>query len=133
LRPSRAPTALFHGHSYAGNPIACAAARASLALLDDACAARRESIERVHREGTQRLATLPKVRSPRVLGTVAALDIEGPGSYLDPIGPKLAAFAFREGVLLRPLGNVVYLLPPYCASDADLVRTYDVIYQFLTT
>jgi adenosylmethionine-8-amino-7-oxononanoate aminotransferase len=123
---------LFHGHSYAANPIACAAARASIALLDDACDARRRAIEQAHRDGIRRLAECPSVRRPRVLGTVAALEIEGPGTYLDPVGPALAAFALAEGVLLRPLGNVVYLLPPYCATSEELGHVYDVIARFLT-
>lgn len=125
--------ALFHGHSFMANPIACAAARASLALLDDGCAAQRRAIEQAHHAGIGRLAELPMVRRPRVLGTVAAVDLEGPSSYLDPIGPELAAHALREGILLRPLGNVVYLLPPYCATPEELARVYDVITKFLTT
>jgi adenosylmethionine---8-amino-7-oxononanoate aminotransferase len=124
---------LFHGHSYTANPLACAAALASLALLDPACAARLSDIEWAHREGLQGLAGFPAVRKPRVLGTVAAFDIEdgGEAGYLDPVGPELAAFALREGVLLRPLGNVVYLLPPYCATAAEVARVYDVLFRFL--
>lgn len=123
--------ALFHGHSFTANPIACAAARASLNLLDEACSARRNAIEQAHRAGTARLAELPMVRNPRVLGTVAAVEIKGPGTYLDPIGAELAAYALREGILLRPLGNVIYLLPPYCALPDELHRVYDVIARFL--
>ncbi len=123
--------ALFHGHSFTANPIACAAAGASIALLDESCAARRRAIEQAHREGTHRLATLPSVRRPRVLGTVAAVDIDGPNNYLDPIGPALAAFAFEQGVLLRPLGNTIYLLPPYCATPQEIRRVYEIIAEFL--
>jgi len=71
------------------------------------------------------------VRNCRVLGTVAACDLDGAGDYLSPIGQQLGAFALREGVLLRPLGNVVYLLPPYCATADDLVSAYRVIERFL--
>jgi adenosylmethionine-8-amino-7-oxononanoate aminotransferase len=124
----------FHGHSYTANPIACAAARASLALLDDASRARREAIESAHREGLSGLAAAySAVRSPRIIGTVAAFDIGGPGSYLDPVGPRLAEFALRRGVLLRPLGNVVYLLPPYCATPPEIANVYEVIADFLGT
>ena len=125
---------LFHGHSYTANPLACAAALASLALLDQACAARRSEIERAHREGLQGLVGFPAVRKPRVLGTVAAFDLDDGGEpgYLDPVGPELAAFALREGVLLRPLGNVVYLLPPYCATADELAAVYDMLLRFLT-
>jgi adenosylmethionine-8-amino-7-oxononanoate aminotransferase len=121
----------FHGHSYTANPIACAAGRASLSLLDDASRARRAAIERAHRAGLDRLQHYPQVCRPRVLGTVAAFELDGPGTYLDPIGPSLGVFALREGVLLRPLGNVVYLLPPYCATPEEIAGVYDLIARFL--
>jgi adenosylmethionine-8-amino-7-oxononanoate aminotransferase len=130
LSPDRRRT-LFHGHSYTANPIACAAARASLALLDDACAARRAAIEQVHVARMRELAAHPRARNPRVLGTVAAFDLAGAGSYLDPVGPALGAFALRRGVLLRPLGNVVYLLPPFCATPDEIAGVYDVIAEFM--
>jgi adenosylmethionine-8-amino-7-oxononanoate aminotransferase len=122
----------FHGHSFTGNPLACAAARASLALLDEECAARRDAIEAAHHAGLARLAGDARVLRPRVLGTVAAfeLDAEGMG-YLDPVGRELAAFAAREGVLLRPLGNTVYLLPPYCITPGELDAVYGVVQRFL--
>src|SRR5206468_10739567 len=87
----------FHGHSYTANPIACAAARASLRLLlGPECAIRRASIEAAHREGLARLATHPRVRSPRVIGTVAAFDLVAGEGYLSPIGRELAEFAAGE-------------------------------------
>lgn len=121
----------FHGHSYTANPLACAAGRASLRLLrDDACARRRAEIEAAHRAGLARIAAHPMVRSPRVLGTVAAFDLEG-GGYLDPVGRELAAFARREGVLLRPLGSVAYLMPPYCTTPEEVAGVYEVVERFL--
>jgi adenosylmethionine-8-amino-7-oxononanoate aminotransferase len=132
LSPDRRRT-FFHGHSYTANPIACAAALASLSLLDDASARARAAIEHAHEAGLARLAGHPRVRACRGLGTVAAFDIDlsaEPG-YLSPVGQELAAYALRAGVLLRPLGNVVYLLPPYCSTADDLGHAYDVIAQFL--
>lgn len=120
----------FHGHSFTGNPLACAAGRASLQLLDEGCAARRAAIESAHRDALARLSQHPLVRNPRVLGTVAAFELEG-GGYLDPVGRELAAFARGSGVLLRPLGNTVYLMPPYCATPAEVQTVYDVIGRFL--
>ena len=122
---------LFHGHSYTANPIACAAARASLALLDAESAQRREAIEGAHRAHMERLATHPRVRAPRVLGTVAAFDLDGEDGYLSSVGGELTAFAFRNGVLLRPLGNVVYVLPPFCTTLDELATIYRVIERFL--
>jgi adenosylmethionine-8-amino-7-oxononanoate aminotransferase len=124
---------LFHGHSYTANPIACAAGRASLALLDDASAARRVAIEARHRLHLAELATHPCVPSARLIGTIGALDITAgsSGGYLDPMGPRLAAFALARGVLLRPLGDVVYVLPPYCITDEQLDTVYGVIRAFL--
>lgn len=130
LSPDRKRT-LFHGHSFTANPIACAAARASLHLLDDESGRRRARIETAHREGLARLASHPAVRNPRVLGTVAAFDLEAGSGYLAPIGRELSAFALREGVLLRPLGNVVYLLPPYCITVEEVSGVYEVVERFL--
>jgi adenosylmethionine-8-amino-7-oxononanoate aminotransferase len=126
----------FHGHSFTANPIACAAARASLSLFGDRCDARRATIEDTHRRRLGQLAAHPWVRDPRVLGTMGAFDLQHPdgagfGGYLDPIGRELSAFALDAGVLLRPLGNVVYALPPYDITDEQLGRVYDVITEFL--
>jgi adenosylmethionine-8-amino-7-oxononanoate aminotransferase len=117
---------LFHGHSYTANPIACAAAIASISLLDETCAARRAMIERVHREELVELSALSGVRSARVIGTVAAFDFDADssardtngssGNYLSSAAADLARFCLESGVFIRPLGNVVYLLPPYCIT-----------------
>jgi adenosylmethionine-8-amino-7-oxononanoate aminotransferase len=123
---------LFHGHSYTANPIACAAALASLALLEgDACAAARARIEAAHRRHLATLGAHPRVRDARVLGTIAALDLVAEEGYLSPVGGELSAYALAEGVLLRPLGNVCYLLPPYCTTDDELATAYGVIARFL--
>jgi adenosylmethionine-8-amino-7-oxononanoate aminotransferase len=121
----------FHGHSYTANPLACAAARASLRLLDGDSGRRRAAIETAHREGLDRLRPHPRVRNPRVLGTVAALDLTAEQGYLSPIGRELGRFAMQHGVLLRPLGNVVYLLPPYCTTPKEIAGVYSVIEHFL--
>ena len=121
---------LFHGHSFTANPIACAAAQASLALLNDGSAARRAAIERAHRSHLATIAAHPCVTAPRVLGTVAAFNL-GSAGYLDPVGTDLSRFALERGVLLRPLGDVVYVLPPYCTTDAQLDQIYGVIAEFL--
>jgi adenosylmethionine-8-amino-7-oxononanoate aminotransferase len=123
---------LFHGHSYTANPLACAAARASLKLLDAESAGKRAGIEATHRARLGELSGHPAVTNSRILGTMAAFDLASREGYLDPVGTELAAFALNEGVLLRPLGNVVYILPPYCMSEEDLGNVYSVIALFLT-
>jgi adenosylmethionine-8-amino-7-oxononanoate aminotransferase len=125
LSPDRSRT-LFHGHSYTANPLACAAAVASAGLLDESCATSREDIERSHRRWIATL-TDPRVRNARVLGTVCAFDLGEGDGYLEPVGPALARHALRMGVLLRPLGNTVYILPPYCITQNELGQVYAAI------
>ncbi|WP_425482935.1 adenosylmethionine--8-amino-7-oxononanoate transaminase [Gemmatimonas phototrophica] len=121
----------FHGHSYTANPIACAAALASLALFTDECDQARARITETHRQQLASLQGTAGVRAVRQIGTVAAVELDAPAGYLSDIGRELAAFSLQEGVLLRPLGNVAYCLPPYCTSNAELDRVYDVIARFL--
>ncbi|MBY0429886.1 MAG: aminotransferase class III-fold pyridoxal phosphate-dependent enzyme, partial [Rhodospirillales bacterium] len=121
--------AFLHGHSFTANPLGCAAALASLDLLEaPSCGQRRAGIERLHRARLPDLARLPQVARPRVQGTIAAFDImAGEQGYGASIGGRLKAWFLERGLLLRPLGNVLYLLPPYCVEDADLDRAYDAI------
>jgi adenosylmethionine-8-amino-7-oxononanoate aminotransferase len=126
---------LLHGHSFTANPISCAAARASLRLLNNESAARREQINRTHATQLDQLAGHPLVERCRVLGTVAAFNLPDmtTSGYLSPIGRRLADFALERDVLLRPLGDVVYILPPYCSTADELTHVYSVIGQFLMT
>lgn len=123
--------ALFHGHSYTANPLACAAAIASASLFDDRCVDSRRKINEAHAAAAARFASHKRVRNARVLGTMLAFEVDEGSHYLDPLAPALHAFALERGVLVRPLGNTVYLLPPYCASSADLERAYAVVGEFL--
>lgn len=129
--------AFLHGHSFTANPLGCAAANASLdLLLDPACTAARERINAFHRARLAELAEHPLVERTRVQGTVAAFDVKVPGGdagYASAVGPKLKDSFIRDGLLIRPLGNVVYLLPPYCVSDDQLTRAYDGINRALRT
>jgi adenosylmethionine-8-amino-7-oxononanoate aminotransferase len=119
--PSRT---FFHGHSFTANPLGCAAALASLRLLDER-PQRYERMEERHRPHLEALAGHPRLRHPRLLGSAAAFDlvVERPG-YLNPAGRILQKRLLSEGVFLRPLGDVVYLLPPLCISDDELARCY---------
>ena len=115
---------LFHSSSYTANPIACAAALANLEIWRD-----EPVLERVRTLGERQrahVAGLRHVRNPRVFGTIAAFEIgEGTGDYLAAIGPSLAAHFRERDLLVRPMGDTVYVLPPYCIGEADL----DAIYQ----
>ena len=119
----------FHSSSYTANPIACAAAAANLAIWRE-----EPVLERVARLGNAqaaRLATLDGIRDPRVLGTIAAFEIGAGEGYLSDLAPRLMA-AFRErDVLLRPLGDTLYVMPPYCIGDDDLDRIYFAISEVL--
>ncbi len=112
----------FHSSSYTANPIACAAAAANLSIWRE-----EPVLERVARLGdaqAARLATLDGIRNPRVLGTIAAFEIGAGEGYLSDLAPRLmAAFRARD-VLLRPLGDTLYVMPPYCIGDDDLDRIY---------
>ena len=125
--------AFFHGHSYTGNPIACAAANANLEIFATQPVFERvAAIERTHADRLAKLRTRPGVGDVRHIGAVGALelDVADPG-YLSALRPKLYEFYLRKGVLLRPLGNVVYVLPPYVISPAELNFVYDVIEESL--
>ena len=116
---------LWHGHSFTANPLGCAAANASLNLLEENPAAF-QSFEQRHRPHLEALAGHRRVEHPRLTGTVAAFDlvVEGTSGYLNPAGPTVKRIAMEHGVFLRPLGQVVYLLPPLCITDTQLEHCY---------
>jgi adenosylmethionine-8-amino-7-oxononanoate aminotransferase len=121
--------AFFHGHSYTANPIACAAANANLQIFDtepvfESIAA----IEKVHAERLPAFAAHPGVADTRHIGTVAAIELKVPDAgYLSSLRPRLYEFFINRGVLLRPLGNVVYVLPPYVITPDQINFIYDVV------
>jgi len=119
----------FHSSSYTANPIACAAGVANLAIW------REEPVrERIADLGARQqarldaLATHPKISNARRIGTITAMELGDPnGAYLSALGPKLLAFFRERNLLLRPLGNTVYVMPPYCIKDGDLDAIYAAI------
>jgi adenosylmethionine-8-amino-7-oxononanoate aminotransferase len=121
--------AFLHGHSFTANPIACAAALASLDLLAEP--ATRQAIAALSEVHTKRLATLashPAVASTRTLGTLGALELATASRhYFDGAAAALARRLLDRGVLVRPLGPVVYLLPPYSTTAAELNGAYDAL------
>ncbi|MEA1014868.1 adenosylmethionine--8-amino-7-oxononanoate transaminase [Sphingosinicella sp. LY1275] len=116
----------FHSSSYTANPIACAAANANIAIWRDEPVLDR--VAALARRQAERLAGLKGVENKRQIGTIAALEIaDGSGSYLSALGPRLLAFFRDRDLLLRPLGNTVYVMPPYCIEEADLDAIYGAI------
>jgi adenosylmethionine-8-amino-7-oxononanoate aminotransferase len=120
--------AFLHGHSYTANPLGCAAGLASLDLLEaPACQARIQAIEDIHRHRLPGLmARHPHLIQPRICGTIAAFTLPGEG-YGSALSARLKKDFLHRGLLLRPLGDVLYLLPPYCIEDIQLHRAWDVI------
>ena len=117
----------FHGHSFTANPLGCAAALASLDLLQHN-PERYQQFEARHRHGLEQLSAHSLVKRVRCLGTMAALEVEvGAVSYLNPVGREIQRLCLEQGVFLRPLGNVVYLLPPLGISEPQLQRCYEAL------
>ena len=117
--PERART-FFHGHSFTANPLACAVAVRNWKLL------LRQPLEapgRIERFWMTALTPLrERVKDVRIRGTIAAVELDVEGGYLADVGQGLRRACLDCGVLLRPLGSVLYALPPYCTSDASLAR-----------
>jgi adenosylmethionine-8-amino-7-oxononanoate aminotransferase len=133
------PSGMFcHGHSYTANPLGCAAALASLELLQSpTTAADWQRIAAAHRRGLERIADHPLATRRRLTGTIAALDVRVPDAgYDSQVAAKLkSAFwqdnTSRDGFLIRPLGNVIYLMPPYCMTDEQLDQAWQAIARAL--
>jgi adenosylmethionine-8-amino-7-oxononanoate aminotransferase len=125
--------ALAHGHSYTANPVVCAAALANLGLLEaPGFGERVAQLERTFRVGLERLAGGGLIERPRVRGGVCAFEIGGGKSgYGAAEGRSLAAFAQERGVLIRPLGSTVYLIPPYCVTLGEVERVFGVMEEWL--
>ena len=118
----------FHSSSYTANPIACAAARANLEIWRGEPVL--ERVSDLSLRQADRLAALdgPAFLNLRRIGTITALELEQPaGDYLSSLGPELLRFFASRDVLLRPLGNTIYVMPPYCIDDTDLDAIYAAI------
>lgn len=124
----------FHGHSFTANPIACAAAIASLELLENP--ATTQNIQRISQQQkafANSIKSHPAVRAARHFGTISALEIAAfeDTSYFNEARHKLYPFFLERDILLRPLGNVLYVLPPYVITDEELDKVYSAIIELL--
>ena len=122
----------WHGHSYTGNPLGCAAGIASWKLLVENDSVF-ENMEQIHLKNFERLKELPNLKHFRVKGTVAAMDIvnDQEAGYFNTIAQDIKKNSLDLGYLIRPLGNVLYLMPPYCVSEEELDGIYDAIIELV--
>tara|TARA_B110000977_G_scaffold180812_1_gene240898 strand:+ start:2371 stop:3633 length:1263 start_codon:yes stop_codon:yes gene_type:complete len=127
--------AFLHGHSFTGNPIGCVAAIASLELLEkEDCQKAMKNITARHRVFTEKIKNLKVIKDIRQTGTVLAIELKADSSgYASTLRQGLYNDFLDQGVLLRPLGNVIYILPPYCITENELTKVYEVIETKLKT
>ena len=126
----------FHGHSFTANPIGCSAALASLDLFE-----KKETIDNIRRivernkdflVALQSRAEALRIRNLRQTGTVVAFEVEvSDEGYTSDLKEIFTKKSLERGVYLRPLGNTVYIMPPYCITDEELSRVYEVIVEVL--
>jgi len=119
----------FHSSSYTANPIACAAALANLRVWQtEPVLERVAALAAVHAKALRRFRDDRRFENVRQLGTIAALDlVVRDAGYLADIGPRLYRHFLARGFLVRPLGNTIYLMPPYCSTEAEIDALYDAI------
>jgi adenosylmethionine---8-amino-7-oxononanoate aminotransferase len=112
----------FHGHSFTAQPLACAVAVANWKLLTAGPLAAPQRIERFWQAALSPVRGQRPVKDVRIRGSIAAIELDLPGGYLAAAGRDMRQYCLQQGVLLRPLGSVLYALPPYCTSDDSLER-----------
>lgn len=117
----------YHGHSYTGNPLAAAAAVASFTIFErEPVLDRINAISQIHQQRLAEIRNHPAVGDVRSIGTVAAIELRADDAgYFSRLHPRLYQFFLDAGILLRPLGNVIYVLPPYCITAEELHFVHD--------
>ncbi|MFT4155929.1 adenosylmethionine--8-amino-7-oxononanoate transaminase [Parafilimonas sp.] len=123
----------FHGHSFTANPLACTAANASLDLFEkNNVLAQIENISAQNMAFAAQLKQLNGIKNVRTLGTILAFEmLQGDDIYLNNISQVITAKALEKGVYIRPLGNTVYIMPPYCITNEALEKVYAVLTEIL--
>ncbi|HYV35519.1 MAG TPA: adenosylmethionine--8-amino-7-oxononanoate transaminase, partial [Gemmataceae bacterium] len=122
--PDRSKT-FFHGHSFTAHPLACAVGVANWKMTASAGAAAK--MESFWNETLRPLGQSAKVRDVRICGSIAAMELNVEGGYLATVGGNIRAEGLKHGVFLRPLGNVVYAMPPLLTSHESLNRIADAV------
>lgn len=121
---------LFHGHSFTANPIGCAAANASMTLFETTAMADVERVTEFHSNNKHRIQEASPNAVVRQCGTILAMDFEADQTgYLSKLGPKMASYFLDRDILLRPLGQVLYFLPPYCITNEELEYLYNAVIE----
>ena len=121
--------AFLHSHSYTGNPLACAAALATLEIFEhNDILGENEKKSRYIKEKLEKFSLLPNVKEIRQQGMVTAIELKG-YSASERVGVKVYQYALTQGVLLRPLGHVIYFMPPYVISYDEIDRMIEVAYE----
>jgi adenosylmethionine-8-amino-7-oxononanoate aminotransferase len=120
---------LFHSSSFTANPIACAAAAANIDVWrDEPVTERIAALSAAQAVTATTFANNEKIEAVRRCGTILAIDIRvGASGYMASVAPEIMTFALDNDILLRPLGNTVYLMPPYCTTASDLAAAHDLI------
>lgn len=122
----------FHAHTYSAHPLGCAAALAGLDLLaSPEITERRIQIAKEHEHFKERLTGHPKVLEVRCMGVILAIDLKTQSDRYGSLRDSLYEFFLSKGVVLRPLGNTIYVLPPYVISNSQLQKIYYYIEQAL--
>jgi len=126
----------FHGHSYTANPLGCAAGIASLELFEkEKTLDRVAEIEKMHGAFASEIRTDAHLKDVRFRGTIIALELntDDTTGYLNTIRDRAYNFFMERKIILRPLGNIIYILPPFCTSGEDLQKVYLAIKDFLAS
>lgn len=128
---TEASKTFYHGHSFTGNPISCAAAVESIRLLQTKESEdNRKRISDAHLAFASTLKNQQVVEDVRICGTILAFDVKTGRNgyfYTDPVKELIQSYCIDRGVLIRPMGNVVYILPPYCTTDEQLSYIYSTV------
>jgi len=124
---------LVHGHSYTANPLGCAAGLASLKLLQQReTQSNIKQIVATHEQQLQMLASCKNVKRARQTGTIAAFELSDQFAYASPASQALQHRFAKRGLLIRPLGNVIYLMPPFCITPEELIESYTILMEELS-
>lgn len=126
----------YHGHSYTANPIACAAANANLDLIGKPGTKNKiKWIAERFEKFKKNIHKHPALLDCRQMGTILAMEIKSKEgtSYLNPMSDKIKRYFFKRGIIVRPLGNILYFIPPYCITDKEITMIENCTYYFLNS